>query len=279
MILAIVKYIAVHKSPKNFLRYIMNGDKTEEMKLVTGLNCTANLDYAYNQISNVFEKFAKERFCKKSINSGKEKIRLHHYIQSFKPYEVSPEEAHKIGVEWARKVFGENHQVLVTTHVDRQHIHNHFAVSAYDLFGKKWYGNKTTLKRCRDISDKICKSHGLSIIENPTYKNNQKYSDWLARQQNVSWKTKLCDEIDKLILREDVQSVEDLAERLREKYYSVTLKKYLSIRVSENRKAIRSYRLGDGYAIEELRYRIENKNREISLSVVASYHGIQREYA
>ena len=280
--MAIVKYIAVHKSPKNFLRYIMNGDKTEEMKLVTGLNCTANLDYAYNQMSNVFEKFAKERFCKKSLNdenSGKEKIRLHHYIQSFKPDEVSPEETHKIGVEWAEKVFGRDHQVLVTTHVYKNNIHNHFAVSAYDLFGKKWYGNKTTLKRCRKISDKICKSHGLSIIENPTYPNNQKYSDWLARQQNVSWKTQLCDEIDKLVLREDVKTVEDLAERLREKYYAVTLKKYMSIRVYENRKSIRSYRLGDGYAIEELRYRIENKNREISLSVVASYQGVQREYA
>ena len=277
--MAIIKYIAVHKSPKNFLRYIMNGDKTEEMKLVTGMNCTADLDFAYNEFSRVFEKYAKERFCKKSVTSEKEKIRMHHYIQSFKPDEISPAEAHKIGVEWAEKVFGKNHQVLVTTHVNCQHIHNHFAVAAFDLDGKKWYGNKTSLKRCREISDKICKSHGLSIIENPTYKNNQKYADWLARQKNISWKTKLCDDIDKIILREDVKSVEDLAERLREKYYAVTLKKYLSIKVSENRKAIRSYRLGDDYAIEELQYRIENKNREISLSAIAKYQGVQREYA
>ena len=80
-------------------------------------------------------------------------------------------------------------------------------------------------------------------------------------------------------MREDVKTVDDLAERLREKHYAVTLKKYLSIRVSENRKAIRSYRLGDGYAIEELQYRIDNKNREISLSAVAKYQGVQREYA
>ena len=277
--MAIIKYIAVHKSPKNFLRYIMNGDKTEEMKLVTGLNCTADLDFAYDEFSRVFEKYARERFCKKSLSGGKEKVRLHHYIQSFKPDEISSAEAHKIGVEWAEKVFGTNHQVLVTTHVNCQHIHNHFAVAAFDLDGKKWYGNKTSLKRCREVSDKICKSHGLSIIENPTYKNNQKYSDWLARQNNISWKTQLCDDIDKFVLREDVKSVEDLAECLREKYYAVTLKKYLSIKVSENRKAIRSYRLGDGYAIEELQYRIENKNREISLSAVASYQGVQREYA
>lgn len=257
----------------------MNGDKTEKMKLVTGLNCTADLNFAYDEFSRVFEKYAKKRFCEKSVTSGKEKIRLHHYIQSFKPDEISPEQAHKIGVEWAEKVFGKNHQVLVTTHVDRQHIHNHFAVAAFDLDGKKWYGNKTSLKRCRDVSDKICKSHELSIIENPTYKNNQKYADWLARQQNISWKAKLCDDIDKIILREDVKSVEDLAERLRKKYYAVTLKKYLSIKISENRKTIRSYRLGDGYAIEELQYRIENKNREISLSAVARYSGVQREYA
>lgn len=277
--MAIVKYIAVHKSPKNFLRYIMNEAKTNEMELVTGLNVTADLDFAYDEFSRVFEKYAKERFCKKSVTNGKEKIRLHHYIQSFKPDEISPEQAHRIGVEWAEKVFGRDHQVLVTTHVDRQHIHNHFAVSAFDLDGRKWYGNKTTLKRCRDISDKICKAHGLSIIENPQYRPNQKYADWLAGQKNVSWKTQLCDNIDNLILRDDVKSVNDLAERLRKKYYAVTLKKYLSIKISENRKAIRSYRLGDGYAIEELQYRIVNKNREISLSSIAKYQGIQREYA
>lgn len=277
--MAIVKYIAVHKSPKNFLRYIMNGAKTNEMELVTGLNVTADLDFAYNEFSRVFEKYAKERFCKKSLSGGKEKVRLHNYIQSFKPKEVSPEQAHHIGVEWAEKVFGREHQVLVTTHVDRQHIHNHFAVAAFDLDGKRWYGNKTTLKRCRDISDKICAAHGLSIIENPTHKSNQKYADWLARQKNVSWKTQLCDDIDNLILREDVKSVDDLAEHLREKYYVVTLKKYLSVKVSENRKPIRSYRLGDGYAIEELAYRIANKNREINLSAIAKYSGIQREYA
>ena len=257
----------------------MNEAKTNEMELVTGLNVTADLDFAYDEFSRVFEKYARERFCKKSLTDGKEKVRLHHYIQSFKPDEISPEEAHRIGIEWAEKVFGRAHQVLVTTHVDRQHIHNHFAVSAFDLDGTKWYGNKTTLKRCRDISDKICAAHGLSIIENPQYRTNQKYADWLARQKNVSWKTQLCDDIDNLILRDDVKSVNDLAERLREKYYAVTLKKYLSVKVSENRKAIRSYRLGDGYAIEELQYRIVNKNREISLSSIAKYQGIQREYA
>lgn len=286
--MAVIKHIAIHQSPLKLIRYILNGDKTDEMRFATGLQVTPNVAAAYMEMSANFENFSGERFYKKSLNRKnlddketlpKEKVRLHHYIQSFKPNEVTPEEAHRIGVEWAKKVFGENHQVLVTTHTNCRHIHNHFAVAAYDLDGKAWYDNKETLKRCRDVSDKICKAHGLSVIEKPQYRANHKYADWLARQKNVSWKTQLCDDIDKLVLREDVKTVEDLAERLREKGYTVTLKKYLSIKAARNRKAVRSLRLGDGYGIEELRYRIENKDREISLSAVARYQGIQREYA
>lgn len=280
--MAIVKHIAIHRSPLKLIRYILNGNKTDEMKLATGLNCTTDPESAYEEMGSTFERFAKERFFKKSQNTdvgGKEKIRLHHYIQSFKPNEITPEQAHRIGVEWAEKVFGKNHQVLITTHIDRRHIHNHYAVAAYDLNGKKWYDNKSTLQCCRDISDKICAAHGFSIIEKPTYRANKKYSDWLARQQNISWKTRLCDVIDRLILRDDVNSVSDLAEQLRLNGYTVTLKKYMSIKTPQGKKAIRSLRLGDGYGIEELQYRIANKNREISLSAIAKYSGVQREYA
>ncbi|MDE5577885.1 MAG: relaxase/mobilization nuclease domain-containing protein [Oscillospiraceae bacterium] len=280
--MAIIKHIAIHRSPLKLIRYILKVNKTDEMKLATGLNCSTAPESAYEEMGSTFERFAKERFSKKSQNAdvgGKEKIRLHHYIQSFKPNEITPEQAHRIGVEWAEKVFGRDRQVLVTTHIDRRHIHNHFAVAAYDLNGKMWYDNKSTLGRCRDISDKICKAHGLSVIENQEYHSNQKYSDWLARQRNVSWKTRLCDDIDKLVLQEEVRSVEDLAEQLRQKGYTVTLKKYMSIKTPWSKKAIRSLRLGDGYGIEELQYRIENKNREISFSAVAKYNGIQREYA
>ncbi len=275
----IIKHIAIHKSPLNLFHYIVNGDKTDEMKYVTGWNCSENPDDAYEEFRDTFEYYSGERFYKKSVSDGKNKILLHHYIQSFAPGEISPEKAHQIGISWARQVFGNNHQFLVSTHIDKGHIHNHIAASVYRLDGKHWNDNKETLKRCRDISDKIAVQHGISVIEKSDYHSDQKYSDWLARQQNVSWKQKLCDDIDELILRDDVKSVEDLADRLRDKGYVVTLKKYLSIKAERNRKAIRSLRLGDGYAIEELRYRIENKNHEMSLEKVAEYQGIQREYA
>lgn len=156
---------------------------------------------------------------------------------------------------------------------------HHFCAAAFDLEGKAWYGNKTTLKRCRQVSDDLCRAHGLSVIEQPKKIRSSKYGEWLARQTGTSWKQKLCDGIDRLILREDILSVEDLAAALREQGYTATLKKYLSIKAEKNRRAIRSYRLGDGYAVEELRYRIKNKDREMSIAAVAGYQGIQREYA
>ena len=89
--MAVIKYIAVHNSPLNLLKYIMNGDKTDEMKFITGLHCTAEVESAYDEFGFVFEGYSGERFYKKSHNEnsgGKEKIRLHHYIQSFKPDDV-----------------------------------------------------------------------------------------------------------------------------------------------------------------------------------------------
>lgn len=282
--MAIVKHIAVHRSPLKLIRYMLNEKKTDETKLVTGLNCSTDPESAYEEMGNTFEHFAKERFFKKSLNDencGKEKIRLHHYIQSFKPDEITPEQAHRIGVEWAEKVFGRDHQVLVVTHVDRRHIHNHYAVAAYDLNGKKWYGNKTTLKRCREVSDKFCESYGLSVIEKPTYRANQKYSNWLARQNGTSWKEQLCDDIDRIVLMENVRSIDDMVKQLCSRGYQVRRGKYLSVKPVKlkNIKAVRTIRLGDGYALDELQYRITNKNREMSLSEIAKYQGIQREYA
>lgn len=279
--MAYVKHVSVHKYPQSFIRYIMNGDKTSEMKLVTGLNCTPDEKAATSEFAKVFEQYSNERFCKQALNENvkRQKIRLHHYIQSFAPGEVSAEEAHRIGVEWAREVFGEKHQVMVATHIDRGHIHNHFAVAAYDLEGKVWHDNMKTLYRCRDISDKIVKAHGLSVIQNHKRGAGMNYGEWLARKNGTSWKVKLCDDIDRLILQDNVKSVDELVEQLQENGYIVTCGKYISVKAPGRKHAVRTFRLGDGYGVEDLQYRIENKDREMPLSEVMKYEGIQREYA
>lgn len=286
----IVKYVAVHSTPLSNIEYILNGDKNDEMKFATGLNCTANPQSAYDEFRRTFEFNAKERFFKSDMDlkkygtdekpKVKEKVRIHHYIQSFSPEEnVTPKEAHKIGIEWAKKTFGENMQVIVSTHLDKGHIHNHFAVCPYNLYGKQWYANYTTLKRARKISDEIALEHGLHIIETPKHKNTMKYSEWLAKQNGTSWKNQLAAEIDKLILREDVQSISNLADKLREQGYIVRAGKYLSVKAPKQKNSIRSFRLGDGYSVDDLQYRILHKEQEISLTAVQRYSGIQREYA
>lgn len=124
----IIKHIPIYAAPKRMLAYVTNEEKTEDT-LVTGLNCSENYNDAYEDMKFNFEMYSGERFFKRSIKSDtakreRQKIRMHHYIQSFKPGEVTPEEAHQIGVEWAEKVFGKKHMVLCATHTDRGHIHN-----------------------------------------------------------------------------------------------------------------------------------------------------------
>lgn len=279
----IIKHIPIYAAPKRLLSYVTNEKKTEKT-LVTGLNCSANASEAYEDMKFGFEMFSGERFFKRSIRSEtakseKQKIRLHHYIQSFKPGEVTPDEAHRIGVEWAERVFGKKAVVLCATHTDRGHIHNHFAVCPYDMDGKHWHANKESLRRCKAISDEIALAHGLEIIEHPKKSYNHKYGECKMRKEGKSWKQKLCDDIDNAIMKESVGSVDDLLKELQKQGYGIKRGKYISIKVRQNQKPIRSYRLGDGYALEHLQFRIEHKNVEMPLSEALKFSGIQREYA
>lgn len=279
----IIKHIPIYAAPKRLLAYVTNEKKTEKT-LVTGLNCSVNVSEAYEDMKLGFEMFSGERFFKRSIKSEtakseKQKIRLHHYIQSFKPGEVTHDEAHQIGVEWAERVFGKKAVVLCATHTDRGHIHNHFAVCPYDMDGKHWHANKESLRRCKAISDEIALAHGLEIIEHPKKSYNHKYGEYKMRKEGKSWKQKLCDDIDDAIMKESVGSVDDLLKELQKQGYGIRRGKYISIKVRQNRKPIRSYRLGDGYALEHLQFRIEHKNMEMPMSEALKYSGIQREYA
>lgn len=137
------------------------------------------------------------------------------------------------------------------------------------------------MKLCREKINKICKSQKLTVIEHPKWSTNQNYAEWLERQNGTSWKQKLCDDIDRIVLMENVKNIDDFIKELVRCGYEVRQGKYLSVKPAKqkNRKPVRTLKLGDGYGLEELQYRIENKNREMSLDKVLSYTGVQREYA
>ena len=156
---------------------------------------------------------------------------------------------------------------------------HHFAVSVFDDKGKRWVANKKTLRMCRDISDKLAIEYGLSVIDEPKYDHKHNYGEWLHRKSGTSWKAKLADEIDRLVMDSEVKSVDDLLDRLRENGYEVKRNKYISICPPKGKHFIRTFRLGDGYSLESLIYRIASKEREISSAEVEKYKGIQYEYA
>ncbi len=121
----------------------------------------------------------------------------HHYYQSFSPDDpITPEAAHKIGVELANKVFA-GYQVIITTHTDRNHLHNHILVNSCHIeTGAKWLSNKTTLRAIRSESDKLCKRYGMSVIQSDSDSKSIDKTTYQMALQGKSWKVQLCNDLD-----------------------------------------------------------------------------------
>lgn len=141
----------------SLIKYVMNGDKTDEMKYVSGINCLP--ETAFEEMNNT-----KNRF-----NKGKEKIIGYHLIQSFaKEDNVTPEKAHQIGLDYANEIFGRDFEIVVATHLNTENIHNHIVINSVSLkTGKKFYDNYCSRDYIRATSDFICEYYGLSTLDKP----------------------------------------------------------------------------------------------------------------
>lgn len=169
--------------------YVRNGDKTEKELYVTGINCST--EHTLEEFWAVKRQFGKT-----------DGILAHHGWQSFAATEaVDADLVHKIGVELAEKAFGDRFQVIVTTHTDRKHLHNHFEVNSVSFVdGKKYYGNKESLRRLRQLSDALCLQYGLSVIENPKlYAGKAKGRYRAELHGHSSWRSLLRSDIDEAV--------------------------------------------------------------------------------
>ena len=192
--MATVMYIPEHRQNRFAMRAVINYcmqeyktyDSKSKCKLVSGINCDG---------TNAFREF----MATKKIYGKDNGFFFYHYAQSFSPKEkITPEQAHEIALEFAERAWS-GHEVLVTTHCDREHIHSHFVINSVGFeSGKKLRQSPSTLKQLRKLSDEICIAHGFSVLQ-PYQggKNSMSSREYRARLKGNSWKEKLANDIDK----------------------------------------------------------------------------------
>jgi len=238
---------------RSVLHYAENEEKTvsgpERTLFVTGVNC--NRDTAFQEMHAV-----KERFGKTGGNVA------YHAYQSFKPGEVTPGLCHKLGVELAKRMWGDEYQVLVATHFNTGTYHNHFVVNSVSLWdGRKFDCGKRAYYQFRQLSDDLCREYQLSTIKNPKGKTPR--SIYFAEKNGEPTKYNLMREALEAALKVSVDG-NDLRKALREQGYELDTNpahKYATLRRIGSKKAVRLHRLGEDYDLPAIRERIE-ENRQ-----------------
>lgn len=250
-----LKSISLHTTVNRSLSYILNPDKTEDLLYTNAVNCMPNARDAYLMMKTVYEHFSSHKFDEPLPKQGKGRVKAIHYIQSFDPKDnISPELAHQIGRTFARKAFGDNCQIVIATHVDKEHIHTHFIINAYGIDGRKFNDNLATRKNLREISDRVCLAFGIKPIEPRQGVSGIDHSEWEHKRRGTSWKQKIRLEIDGLILK--VKNVDELLAELEMLGYTVRRGKYISIKAPEQQRSVRLKTLGEDYTVESLASRI-----------------------
>lgn len=233
--MAITKTHPIKSTLKKALDYICNPAKTDGKLLVSSVGCspeTADIEFAWTR--------------KHSIDKGKNLGR--HLIQAFEPGETTPEQAHKIGMQLAKEILGGKYEFVLTTHIDKGHIHNHLIFNAVSFADYKHYhSNKRSYHFIRRVSDRLCKENGLSVII-PGQNKGKSYAEHIAEKEGTSHKAKLKAAIDRLIpISSDM---EDLLLRLQSEGYEIKRGKYISCRASGQERFTRMKTLGADYTEE-----------------------------
>lgn len=181
--MAIIKFINNNATLKTSLNYVMKEEKTEQ-KLISGKDCIA--ENALNEMRATKKQYNK-------YNKGRDKI---HFIQSFSPNDnLTCEQAHEIGMKMAEYFKG--FQVVVATHIDKKHLHNHIVLNSVNFEnGKKFHQSKADLKKIKDFSNELCKEYGLTITDKKAKVEDIKINEYKCRQKGESWKYKLEKDID-----------------------------------------------------------------------------------
>ena len=242
-------------SLRQVLEYAEDHNKTGDEELetcyhITGINC---------RVPTAFEEMAavKQRFGKTGGNQA------YHAYQSFKPGEITPEQCHEIGVNLAKTLWGDRFQIIVTTHLDKHHLHNHIVLNSVSFKdGKKFNDNKAAYAEMRRISDSYCRSYGLSVIDNPGGKTPR--AIYFAEKKGEPTRYNLMREAIDRALAQNCINLQELQRALMEQGYVLQAsetRKYATLRSVNSSKPVRLYQLGEEYDLPRLQARLE-ENRE-----------------
>ena len=213
---------------------------------MTGINCDPAI--ACEQMRRTKLQFQKT-----------DSILAFHGYQAFAPREADPETAHAIGVKLAQELWGDRFEVVVSTHLDKQHLHNHFVLNSVSFMdGKRYYDNKATYALMRKVSDRLCRDYSLSVIENPVHGKARHYAEWQADQEGkLTWRGLIRDDVDKAVNAS--MTFSQFIATLREQGYEVkTGVKYMAVRPPGKERFVRLKTLGDDYTEEAIKQRILN---------------------
>lgn len=224
--------------------YAMNREKTESVCFETAINC--ELEHAYRDMTNTKSRWGKEARKRKG----------YHIIQSFAPGETVPQEAHEIGLEFASGLLGDRYEAVVTTHLDKAHLHNHIVFNSVSFVDGTMYKDRLSdyYEGIRGLSDALCIEHGLSVIEPDEDSPRRRLSrpEWAGK---TTIRDTVRRDIDGALGR--AYTFRSLLDGLRKMGYQVnTQRKHISVRPPGANGNIRLDSLGDGYSEEELRSRI-----------------------
>ena len=244
--MAITKTHPIKSTLKAAIDYICDPAKTDGKLLVSSYGCTA-------ETADIEFGWTRRHAIDKGYNLGR------HLIQAFSPGEVSPEEAHEIGMQLAKEILGGKYEFVLTTHVDKGHIHNHLIFNAVSFVDHKHYhSNKRSYHYIRRTSDRLCQEHGLSVIV-PGQDKGKSYIEHTAAKAGTSYKARLEAAIDRLIPA--CSDFEDLLFRLQREGYEIKWGKYISCRASDQERFTRLKTLGIDYTEESIRSRIAGGSR------------------
>lgn len=226
------------------LEYAKADAKTERQLYVSGINCDPLT--AYEQMQRTKRQFQKM-----------DGIVAFHGYQAFAPGETTPEMAHTIGVKLAQELWGDRFEVVVSTHLDKEHLHNHFVLNSVSFIdGKRYYDNKATYALLRRTSDRLCREYSLSVIEHTEPGKAKHYGEWKAdREGKPTWRGVIRTDVDQAITA-SMTWTQFIASLRKQGYEVKTTVKHMAVRPPGKERFVRLRSLGDDYTEEALKQRI-----------------------